>query len=79
MLNPGPLAFSRPAPAGLILCSESAWESLAKGGKAESAVSQTPWSRAHSHLYRTRVHYERGPRKMLGLLRKRNVGVTHSD
>jgi hypothetical protein len=44
LLNPGPLAFSRPAPAGLVLCSESAWESLPKGAKAGSAVSRTPWS-----------------------------------
>lgn len=46
LLNPGPLAFSRPAPAGLVLCSESAWESLPKGAKAGSAVSRTPWSKS---------------------------------
>jgi AraC-like DNA-binding protein len=46
LLNPGPLAFSRPAPAGLVLCSKSAWESLPKGAKAGSAVSRTPWSKS---------------------------------
>jgi hypothetical protein len=40
LLNPGPLAFSRPAPAGLVLCSESAWESLAKGMITASGLKQ---------------------------------------